>query len=87
MFDAASRCPSVKRVVFSSTAFAHGWCHDPCQFIPKALPIDEQDEPSPHEAYGLSKQCGEAAAAMMARFARLPLSCLPLQTALQGCFS
>ena len=72
-----------KRVVFSSSAFATGWSHDPA-FVPQALPIVDREEARavangaaeenncscPHEAYGLSKVVGESIAAMFARNTR-----------------
>ena len=66
VFDSAVRA-GVKRVVFSSTAFTHGWCHDPTNMVPAKLPVTEEDGPTPYEHYGLSKQCCEALATMLAR--------------------
>ena len=73
-----------KRVVFSSSAFATGWSHDPTAFVPRALPIVDSEEAQavangaaeennwscPHETYGLSKVVGESIAAMFARNTR-----------------
>ncbi len=57
----------VRRVVFSSSAFAMGWASDPNAFVPRYLPLDEQHPMMPFEAYGLSKQIGECIAQMVAR--------------------
>ncbi|KAI9007720.1 hypothetical protein DFJ74DRAFT_688858 [Hyaloraphidium curvatum] len=57
----------VSRVVFSSTAFAMGWSHDPMTFYPKYLPLDEEHPPMPCETYGLSKALGEQVADMFVR--------------------
>ena len=32
----------IQRMVFSSSAFAMGWAHDPSAFVPKYLPLDEE---------------------------------------------
>ena len=57
----------IRRVVFSSSAFAMGWAGDPSAFVPRYLPLDEQHPMMPFEAYSLSKQVGECIAAMVAR--------------------
>jgi nucleoside-diphosphate-sugar epimerase len=57
----------VRRVVFSSSAFAMGWSDNPDAFVPRYLPLDEEHEPMPFETYGLSKQIGECIGAMVAR--------------------
>ncbi|MFN0195968.1 MAG: NAD-dependent epimerase/dehydratase family protein [Planctomycetaceae bacterium] len=57
----------LRRVVFSSSAFAMGWAHDPRAFVPLYLPLDEEHPLMPFEAYGLSKQVGECIAGMVAR--------------------
>ena len=57
----------LRRVVFSSSAFAMGWAHDPRAFLPLYLPLDEEHPLMPFEAYGLSKQVGECIAGMVAR--------------------
>ena len=66
VFEAATTagCP---RVVFSSTAFTYGWCHDPIAMVPKELPISNPSDAQPHETYGLSKVCCEEIASMLAR--------------------
>ena len=57
----------VRRVVFSSSAFAMGWASDSRAFVPRYLPLDEQHPMTPFEPYGLSKQVGECIAQMVAR--------------------
>lgn len=57
----------VRRVVFSSSAFAMGWAGDPAAFVPRYLPLDEQHPMTPFEAYSLSKQVGECIARMVTR--------------------
>jgi nucleoside-diphosphate-sugar epimerase len=57
----------IRRVVFSSSAFAMGWASDPHAFVPRYLPLDEHHPMTPFEAYGLSKQVGECIADMVAR--------------------
>ncbi|MDA0833302.1 MAG: NAD(P)-dependent oxidoreductase [Planctomycetota bacterium] len=57
----------LRRVVFSSSAFAMGWAHDPRAFEPLYLPLDEDHPPMPFEPYGLSKLVGECIAGMVAR--------------------
>ena len=41
----------VPRVVGSSSAFAFGWSHDPLQFVPAYLPIDERHPSLACETY------------------------------------
>lgn len=57
----------LRRVVFSSSAFAMGWSGDPGAFVPRYLPLDEQHPMMPFEAYGLSKEIGEYIGRMVAR--------------------
>ena len=63
----AAAAQQVRRVVFSSSAFAMGWSDNPDAFVPRYLPLDEEHEPMPFETYGLSKQIGECIGAMVAR--------------------
>lgn len=65
MWGAAAK--HLRRVVFSSSAFAMGWAPDPRAFVPQYLPLDAQHPTMPFEPYGLSKQVGECMAAMIAR--------------------
>lgn len=65
LWAAADR--KIHRVVFSSSAFAMGWAHDPRAFVPQYLPLDEQHPMRPFEPYGLSKQVGECIGEMVAR--------------------
>ncbi len=58
---------SMRRVVFSSSAFAMGWASDPRAFVPLYLPLDEAHPMMPFEPYGLSKQVGECIGEMVAR--------------------
>ena len=58
---------SLRRVVFSSSAFGMGWAHDPAAFVPLYLPLDEDHPMMPFEPYGMSKQVGECIGAMVAR--------------------
>ena len=58
---------NLRRVVFSSSAFAMGWAHDPRAFVPLYLPLDEEHPMMPFEPYGLSKQVGECIGEMVAR--------------------
>jgi nucleoside-diphosphate-sugar epimerase len=66
LFSAAAEV-GVRRLVFSSSAFAMGWSYDPMSFIPKYLPLDEEHPMTPFEPYGLSKQLGEYVAQMFTR--------------------
>ena len=65
LWAAAER--KLRRVVFSSSAFAMGWAHDPRVFVPLYLPLDEEHPMMPFEPYGLSKQVGECIGEMVAR--------------------
>jgi nucleoside-diphosphate-sugar epimerase len=67
----------LRRVVFSSSAFGMGWAHDPADFVPVYLPLDEDHPMMPFEPYGLSKQIGESIGAMVAR--RSPTSVVSLR--------
>lgn len=63
----------VRRLVFSSTAFAMGWSHatsGPQALTPAYLPMDEAHPPSPTESYGLSKLLCEHVLATAARTAK-----------------
>ena len=57
----------IRRVVFSSSAFAMGWAHAGAAFAPKYLPLDENHPMMPFEPYGLSKQVGEDIGEMISR--------------------
>ncbi len=57
----------LRRVVFSSSAFAMGWAHDGAAFEPLYLPLDEEHPMMPFEPYGLSKMVGEDIGRMIAR--------------------
>jgi nucleoside-diphosphate-sugar epimerase len=57
----------LRRVVFSSSAFAMGWSGEPGAFVPRYIPLDEQHPMMPFEAYGLSKEIGECIGRMVAR--------------------
>ena len=57
----------LRRVVFSSSAFAMGWAHDGAAFEPMYLPLDEEHPMMPFEPYGLSKMVGEDIGRMIAR--------------------
>jgi len=63
----AAAAQNIRRVVFSSSAFAMGWSHHPRAFVPSYLPLDEQHPMMPFEPYGLSKQVGECIGEMVAR--------------------
>jgi len=65
MMSAAEK--GLRRVVFSSSAFAMGWAHEGDAFVPRYLPLDEDHPIMPFEPYGLSKQVGEDIAQMIAR--------------------
>jgi UDP-glucose 4-epimerase len=56
----------LRRVVFSSSAFAVGWAEDPRAFVPKYLPLDEDHTLTPFEPYGLWKKVGESIGEMVA---------------------
>ncbi len=66
VMTAAAEC-GIRRVVFSSSAFAVGWAPDPTAFVPLYLPLDEEHPLMPFEAYGMSKQLGECCGEMIAR--------------------
>jgi nucleoside-diphosphate-sugar epimerase len=68
VFEGAARARA-SRVVFSSSAFAMGFSHDPRAYAPRYLPLDEAHPATPWESYGLSKLLGEEAAAATARIA------------------
>ncbi len=72
----AAAAQNLRRVVFSSSAFGMGWAHDPCAFVPRYLPLDEDHPMMPFEAYGLSKQIGECIAAMISRDATMSIASL-----------
>jgi len=57
----------IRRIVFSSSAFAMGFAHDPTAFVPRYLPLDEEHPMTPFESYGLSKQIGECIGLLVAR--------------------
>ncbi|MCZ6681465.1 MAG: NAD(P)-dependent oxidoreductase [Candidatus Poribacteria bacterium] len=61
----AAQVNKLRRVVFSSSAFAVGWAPNPQAFIPLYLPLDEQHPLMPFEPYGLSKQIGESIGQMV----------------------
>ena len=65
LMSAAER--NLRRVVFSSSAFAMCYAEDPRAFVPQYLPLDEEHPMVPFEPYGLSKQIGECIGAMVAR--------------------
>jgi nucleoside-diphosphate-sugar epimerase len=52
----------IRRVVSTSSASVLGWDYRERDFLPQYLPIDEDHPVSPQDAYGLSKQAGEAIA-------------------------
>ncbi len=66
----------IQRMVFSSSAFAMGWAHDPSAFVPKYLPLDEEHPLIPFETYGLSKQIGENIAGMISRNSSMSVASL-----------
>jgi nucleoside-diphosphate-sugar epimerase len=63
----AAEAAGVRRIVFSSSAFAVGWARDPAAFIPRYLPLDEKHPLMPFSPYGLTKQIGEEIGSMVAR--------------------
>lgn len=67
LFEAVARRQDGSRVVFSSSLFSMGWSHNPSDFRPRYLPLDEEHRPLPLEHYGLSKFFGEEFAGMLAR--------------------
>ena len=66
----------IQRVVFSSSAFAMGWAHDPSAFVPKYLPLDEEHPLMPFDTYGLSKQIGESIAEMISQTSSMSVASL-----------
>ena len=66
----------IQRIVFSSSALAMGWAHDPSAFVPKYLPLDEEHPLMPFETYGLSKQIGENIAGMISRNSSMSVASL-----------
>jgi len=67
LFEAVARRQDGSRVVFSSSLFAMGWSHNPADFRPRYLPVDEDHGALPLEHYGLSKSLSEEFAGMLAR--------------------
>ena len=63
----AAAAQKMRRVVFSSSAFAMGWSSDPRAFVPRYLPLDEEHPMTPFEPYGLTKQIGECIGEMVTR--------------------
>lgn len=59
--EAAARL-GVRRVISTSSESILGWDYRERDFVPDYLPIDEQHPVRPQDAYGLSKQAGEAIA-------------------------
>jgi nucleoside-diphosphate-sugar epimerase len=57
----------VRRLVFASTVFALGWHPEADGYWPRYVPVDEEHPLTPFEAYGLSKQIGEAICAAACR--------------------
>jgi nucleoside-diphosphate-sugar epimerase len=55
------------RVVFASSVFTLGWIEDANRYWPRYVPVDEDHPLTPFEAYGLSKQVGEAICAAASR--------------------
>ena len=56
----AAAALKIGRVVSASSMFAVGWAEDASAFWPDYIPVDEAHPLTPFEAYGLSKQVGEA---------------------------
>ena len=67
VFEAAAKGADVKKVIFSSSAFAMGWSHEAKLFRPAKVPLTEIDDATPLESYGLSKLLGESLGAMYSR--------------------
>lgn len=71
VFNAAASVasPPCERVVFSSTLFTAGYCHDSTLWdpLPSTLPVSEECPcgAEPYETYGLSKVLGEQMADMV----------------------
>lgn len=61
-------------VVWTSSQAAYGALFARHDWVPDYLPIDEEHPLRPEDPYGVSKQCGEAVAAMMARRFDLPVT-------------
>ena len=66
----------LRRVVFSSSAFAMGFSCDTSQHVPHYLPLDEEHPMTPFEPYGLSKLAGEQIAEMLARSGSISVASL-----------
>jgi len=64
---ARSSKKTLRRVVYSSSAFAMGWSHEATLRKPPVLPLTENDAPEPLETYGLSKWLGELVCELYAR--------------------
>jgi len=58
----AARLVGVRRVVSISSEAVLGWDYREHEFAPEYLPIDEDHPVRPQDAYGLSKEVGEAVA-------------------------
>ena len=58
----AARLTGVQRVVSTSSTAVLGWDFSADDFAPEYLPIDEDHPLRPQDAYGLSKEAGEAIA-------------------------
>jgi nucleoside-diphosphate-sugar epimerase len=58
----AARLTGVRRVVSTSSEAVLGWDYREHEFAPEYLPIDEDHSVRPQDAYGLSKEVGEAIA-------------------------
>ncbi len=58
----AARLAGVRRVVSTSSESVLGWDYREHEFAPEYLPIDEDHPVRPQDAYGLSKEVGEAIA-------------------------
>ncbi|CAK0808633.1 unnamed protein product [Prorocentrum cordatum] len=72
LFEALAARRDGRRVVFSSSLFSMGYSHDPADFRPQYLPLDEDHPMQPLEHYGLSKAMGEEMARMLARVGAVP---------------
>jgi nucleoside-diphosphate-sugar epimerase len=59
----AARLLGIRRVVSASSEAVLGWDYREREFPPDYLPIDEAHRVRPQDAYGLSKEAGEAVAA------------------------
>jgi nucleoside-diphosphate-sugar epimerase len=58
----AARLARVRRVVSTSSEAVLGWDYREHDFVPQYLPLDEDHPVRPQDAYGLSKEVGEAIA-------------------------